>query len=276
MKKTFFRFFSVLICAAVLGIDFSSAAFAKIPSPSRYFYVYDEANVLSLTTEDHIITVNDSLSVQCGSQIVVACVNTTGNSDIADYAFKLFNKWEIGDKEKKNGVLVLLAIDDGDYYALQGKGLENLLSSGTLKLLLDQYLEPSFSKGAYDEGVLSIFDELVRFISQIYSVSVGQSSSAPAAPVLPTTEFFSVEPDENEDEDEDFDVDLFEGSFEALGTIGSSIASFFSELHLFQGVGQFLKKLSLRKIILIIIVILLLRSLIGKRRHSGGGSSHRG
>lgn len=277
MKKTLSRCFSLLLCVAVLCIQFGTQVWAKIPSPSRYFYVYDEANVLTLTTEDHIVTVNDTLSAKCGAQVVIACVHTTGTTDIADYTYKMFNKWEIGDKDKKNGILVVMAVDDGDYFALQGRGLENLLSSGTLKLLLDEHLEPHFSVGDYDAGARAIFDELVLFLSQIYSVSVDGIETTAQEDTTVFQESWLLQTTEAED---DWAVDLVENGIDAINSIGSvgssignAISGAFTHVPFFEIATGFIKSLSFSKIILIIVVILLLRALFGKRRHGGGGSS---
>ena len=265
MKKTVIRFLDIIICAAVLCVSFRTGAFAKIPSPSRYFYVYDEANVLSLSTEDHIISVNDELYARCGAQIVVACVNTTGNTAIDDYAYKLFNKWEIGDKEQKNGVLVLLSIDDNNYYALQGKGLENLLSSGTLKVLLDQYLEPFFSTGDYDTGVKEIFDELAIFLSQIYSISINGVQEE-------QQDTTSVIKDESQPE---WIQEILTEAVESFHPFSflNSFFSIFSPFDVFDHISGFIKGISLSRIILIIAAIVIIRSLVRGRRKGGGGST---
>ena len=146
----------------------------KVPDQTDTFYVYDEANVLDAETERYIIGKNVDLFDKCGGQIVVACVNTTGNYDIKDYAYAVFNKWKIGSADKNNGVLLLLSIDEDDYWVLQGNGLETLLQSGTLKLMLNDCLEPYFAKKQYAEGVVALFDALIEKYEQIYSVSITQ------------------------------------------------------------------------------------------------------
>ena len=86
MKRTL-RLLSLSLALAIAMLPLlGGCAWARIPSPNRYFYVYDEPSVLSLTTEDHIITQNEKLYAACGAQIVIACVNTTGDTDIADFA----------------------------------------------------------------------------------------------------------------------------------------------------------------------------------------------
>ena len=159
---------------------------ALIPEPSDSFYVLDEADVLHSDTESYIVSQNDALFDLCGAQLVVACVKTTGTLDIKDYAQAMFNKWNIGSSEKNNGILLLLSIGEDDYWIMQGKGLEELLPSGTLKLMLNSYLEPDFARGNYDAGVRLIFDELIAQFERIYSISLpewdGTSGSSTQTP----------------------------------------------------------------------------------------------
>ena len=164
----------VILCTVLFSVFCSCSIRRKtnVPDQTDAFYVYDEANVLDTETKTYIVGKNVDLYDKCGGQIVVACVNTTGNYDIKDYAYALFNKWKIGSADKNNGVLILLSIDEDDYWVLQGNGLETLLQSGTLKLMLNDYLEPYFAKKQYADGVRSLFDALIEKYEQIYSVSV--------------------------------------------------------------------------------------------------------
>lgn len=164
---------------------------ANVPDAPDGFYVLDEADVLSPETESYIRALNASLDAQCGAQLVVVCVNTTGTTDIADYAEALFNKWKIGDSKKNNGVLLLLSIGENDYWAVQGKGLEELLPSGTLKLTLDRSLEADFAAGQYEAGVRSVFDDLISQLARIYSVTLDVTEADPSPSV--TTAVTSAE-----------------------------------------------------------------------------------
>ena len=249
------RFLPLALALCVLLFPVLNATAAtKIPSPSRYFYVYDGPSVLSLTTEDHIVEVNERLYDACGAQIVIACVETTGDMDIADYAEKMFNQWKIGSREEKNGVLVLMSVAEEDYYAVQGKGLENLLSSGTLKLMLDEYLEPHFAAKDYDAGALAIFDALAAFISDIYPSDYEHSTVA-------------TEPVPSADDgDYDFDSDLEE-------LFDEEIPSFLSGFSVFNIIGNVLSagwKLirgAAKLLFIVVLILLVLRIFFG----GGGG-----
>lgn len=173
----------------LLALLLIAAPALALPAPSADFYILDEANVISDATEEYIIYNNDQLFDACGAQIVFAVLDDTEGEAIDDYAYDLFNEWGIGDSKKNNGFLVLMAIDDDNYYALPGAGLERAISGGTVKDLLDTYLEPDFAARDYDAGARKLFDALFTEVcdaSAVYltaGMPAGSTASAkqPAA-----------------------------------------------------------------------------------------------
>ena len=92
---------------------------------------------------------NVDLQKACGAQIVVAAVKTLDGLTREDYAYRLINEWGVGDKTGNNGAVLLLAIDEDDYYLTTGTGM-------AAKAMLDKYLEPDFAKKDYDAGIRKI------------------------------------------------------------------------------------------------------------------------
>ena len=164
---------SLVACGSRSG-DYSSL----IPDPTDAFYVLDTAGVITPETRNYIISRNDALFAMTGAQVVVCCVSSTEGMDIGDYAMQLFNKWGIGSAERNNGVLILLSIEDDNYWILQGKGLEELLSSGTLKQMVNADLEPHFAKKEYDAGARAMFDSVCAHLSSVYNVDLTLWSGA--------------------------------------------------------------------------------------------------
>ena len=82
---------------------------------------------------------------------------------------------------KLDGLLLLLAIGEENYWVMQGKGLEGVLSSGMLGDYLYEYLEPDFAIGDYDAGVYKVFNAFCKSSSSIeLSIEVKtQSLSVP-------------------------------------------------------------------------------------------------
>lgn len=162
-----------LLCALMLALCPACAlAASSVIEPTEDFYVNDQANVLTEETEGLIVLNNDKLAEACGAQIVFVTLDTTGSTNIEDYAYKLFKQWRIGSSEKNNGVLVLLAIGDDDYWLTDDVGLQDDLTAGDLSELANRYLEPYFAKKDYDTGVRMLFSALFERVSEIEKANV--------------------------------------------------------------------------------------------------------
>lgn len=174
--RTAFFLLILVVFMIVPAFSMTSCALAEedvnLPSKSADFYVLDKAGVLSSETKQSIISANDALYAMTGAQIVVVTVNSTKPVAIDKYAYELFNEWKIGSAQKNNGVLILLSISDDDYWVLQGSGLEEYLSSGKIKVLNNEYLEPSFATKDYDTGVTKIFNAILSHLEGVYAVKV--------------------------------------------------------------------------------------------------------
>ena len=172
----------VLFCLSLLLFS-AVPAFGAIPEPSSSFYVADGADVISPRTETYIVEKNGQLESLCGGQIVVVTVTSLDGMNIEDYGYEIFNDWKIGDGDANNGVLLLLAIGEENYWCMTGRGLENQLTSGKISDILWDYLEPDFAAGDYDAGVRSTFDVLYNTVSEIYE-NGGAYSSASASDII--------------------------------------------------------------------------------------------
>ena len=157
-----------LVLLALMAVP----ALAKVVSPGPDFYYLDNANVLSEALEGEIFFANKLLYDACGAQIVVVTVDSTGRDAIDDYAYELFNSWGIGDAAKDNGFLLLLAIDDDDYYARTGSSLDRRFSASTIKEYYDEYLERDFAAKRYEEGVRKFFEAVFERIANTYGAEV--------------------------------------------------------------------------------------------------------
>ncbi|RKJ41484.1 TPM domain-containing protein [Acutalibacter sp. 1XD8-33] len=159
-----------VLLAVFLLIGFAPAALAAVPDRPENQYVLDSAGVISSSTEREIVKENRELFQECGAEVVIVAVDFLGGQDIEDYAYELFNSWGIGSQERDNGILLVLAIGegDGDYYAQAGSGIDGYFDGAKLQELLDEYLEEDFAAGDYDKGVENFFDAVVDEIEDYY------------------------------------------------------------------------------------------------------------
>lgn len=162
----------LMIVAMLAALLQPCTAAAEDPAsePDATVYVSDLANVLSGGLEASITARSEALDALTGAQLVVVTVDFLGGEAIQDYADNLFTRLKIGDAVKNNGLLLLLATGEDNYYALQGKGLENDLTDKALETLLQEDLEPDFAAGNYETGVQKTYDALLEKLEGIYGI----------------------------------------------------------------------------------------------------------
>ena len=167
---------------ALAAVLLTGSVFAAVPAAPDGSCVLDEANVLSERTEQAVNDLTIALSEACGAEIAVLTVDFTGTSSTADYAADALNSWGVGDKDKNNGVLLLLVIGAEDYYCTVGTGLEKDLPPQKIDDLLCNNLEEGFAKGDYDAGVTAFANAMYDELCDIYGVQPDQSTGGSVAP----------------------------------------------------------------------------------------------
>ena len=99
---TIFSLFVLLFPLSVLGLV----------KPTNQFYVNDYANIIDSEVEEYIMSRSVSLANETGAQTVVVTVPSLEGENLEKYATDLFRSFGIGDKEKNNGLLLLLALEE--------------------------------------------------------------------------------------------------------------------------------------------------------------------
>ena len=182
--KNFAKRVSALVLALVVGAAaLCPAAFAaaSLPDLPRDQCVVDDANVLSDSTTQTIIDLNNQLQSSCnGAQIGVLTVDYTGNYSTEEYAAQAFNALGIGDATNNNGVLILLVMDspiyeDGDYYVTYGDGFRNTTLESQASAIA-QTMENDFAACDYDGAVTTCANNVADTIADIYGVSLSGGS----------------------------------------------------------------------------------------------------
>lgn len=178
--KNFAKRVSALVLALVVGAAAlcpAALAAASLPDLPKDECVVDDANILSDSTTQTIVDLNNQLQSSCnGAQISVLTVDYTGNYSTEDYATQAFNAWGIGSASENNGVLILLVMEspiyeDGDYYVTYGDGFRNTTLESQASALA-QTMEDDFVRQDYDDAVTTCAQNVAQTIADIYGVSL--------------------------------------------------------------------------------------------------------
>lgn len=166
----------LFVLAFITGFMAVPAAALSVPNRPANNYVLDQANVLSAEAEQQIISVNQVLFKSTGAEVVVAAVDFISGNDIGDYANELFNDWGIGSAQRNNGLLLILAIAEDNYYVLPGSGINGYFTGNRLSNMLQDDLQADFEAGNYEKGVLKFVDDANSQLTAYYQTHTDQYS----------------------------------------------------------------------------------------------------
>jgi uncharacterized protein len=120
-------------------------------------YINDYAQVISAEDAGNIRQVLSDLKSRKGVELVVVTVNSIGDYQMGDttiesFATHLFNTWGIGDAQRNDGVMLLVAIKDRKLRIELGRGYGSG-HSPEMQSIIDNTIVPDFKQSAYSRGI---------------------------------------------------------------------------------------------------------------------------
>src|SRR5512139_324995 len=179
---------AVLVIACWLIV---SPAAAQNGYPDRIDpYVNDFAALLTDEHTSSLRSLFSELKADNGVEIVVVTIDSihdfgTGDSSIESFATNLFNNWGLGDGQKNDGVLILVAWKDRAVRIEVGAGYGDSLNDD-MQTIIDEQMIPAFrnedySQGSYD-GARAVSR---RLVARITPGSEAQPTPRPIATTRP-------------------------------------------------------------------------------------------
>jgi len=172
------RLFSILILLFSIS---ASAQVEKIvpnpPSPPRLVNDFTKEKLLTpeqaAELERKLVAYDDSTS----NQIAVVIVEDLQGYSAADYAIALGRKWQIGNKNFDNGVVLLVSTGGGEgnrsVFIAPGYGLEGAVTDLIADAIVDHELVPNFKAGNYYRGLDEATDAIIRAAEGRYKAPEG-------------------------------------------------------------------------------------------------------
>lgn len=168
MKKVFSL---LLLCFVLFSVVSLSGCEEEKLFPTQELFVNDFADVLDDADEQTICELGKKLKDESTAEVVVVTVETINGGNISDYATNLGRDWGIGNKEKNNGVLILLASEDREVYIAVGYGLEGALPDSKTGRILDNYAVPYFKDDNFSLGLVETYKAVVNEVYVEYGLT---------------------------------------------------------------------------------------------------------
>jgi len=121
--------------------------------PKPQGYVNDFARIIQQEHRVRLGSLLLELKQKTGAELVVVTMPDIGGDEYTEYATKLFSSWGIGEKDKDNGALIFLTLQERKIRIEVGYGLEGILPDGRVGEILDKYALPFLKKGEYGRGL---------------------------------------------------------------------------------------------------------------------------
>jgi len=156
------------------GIASATLGARQTPTlPSLSAPVNDFAHVIDATAAQEIDARIRALQAASGDAVVVATVPTLEPfGSIEEYAVRLFEQAKIGQRDKDNGVLVLVAVKEHKVRIEVGYGLEEFITDGFAGDTIRQMMLPEFRRNDYSAGLLAGTTAVINRIADARGVTL--------------------------------------------------------------------------------------------------------
>ena len=151
--KTFTKALLALF-ALIMATGAGAQAWADPTFPPLTGRVVDDAHVLSPQVQADLTAKLAALEAKNGDQLIVVTLPSLQGYPIEDYGYQLGRKWGVGQKDKNNGVLFIVAPSEHKVRIEVGYGLEPVLTDAMTSLILNRAVLPKFRTGDVAGGVV--------------------------------------------------------------------------------------------------------------------------
>jgi len=182
------RALTTALLALALCACFGGAALALDAPKNAGEWVTDTARLLSPADKNALGAQLRAYAGTSGNQIVVLTIPSLEGEDAAGFANKVARAWGVGQKDKNNGVLILVARREGKVRFEVGRGIEDRLTDVACKRIQREITVPHFKAGRFAQGLSETVAAMQGLLSppaeaQAQGVQPAPAMPAPANPV---------------------------------------------------------------------------------------------
>jgi uncharacterized protein len=155
--------------ALVLAPTTQGVAQNTAPLPELTRPVHDLADVLDPGSASRLEAMSRTLQAATGDVVVVVTTpSIEPYADLREYAVDLFENHGrgIGDSDKDNGVLIVLAPREREVRVEVGYGLEQWITDGFAGETSRNYMVPEFRRGQYGAGLVAGSARIINRIAE--------------------------------------------------------------------------------------------------------------
>ncbi len=140
---------AVFIVALLLAVT----VHARGEIPANDGWVTDLGGFLTPQQETSLETLMESYKQGSGQDIALLTVPDLGGRSLENYALEVARQWGLGEQEKHNGALLLVARAERKVRIEVGRGLEGTITDAISGRIIRGVISPEFKKGNFYAGL---------------------------------------------------------------------------------------------------------------------------
>ncbi|RZL13063.1 MAG: TPM domain-containing protein, partial [Hymenobacter sp.] len=184
-----YRFVAIALLFVGVGLGQPAAAQTAADLPARpvpFTFVTDQGKLLSAADAKKLDGGLRSYAEKTGTQVVVVTVPSLGGRSVADYGRALGTAWGVGQRDKNNGVVVLLSAQEHKVTIQPGSGLASVITPAVTSRIIGE-MTPAFKQGNYFTGLRSGLNTLLVTANPSSNPNKGTAGAASTAATAPVT-----------------------------------------------------------------------------------------
>jgi len=172
-----------ICCVLVFSSCLVAEAFAQrdIP-PLANHRVHDDVGILSSQTAGYLEQSLKQFEDSTSNQIAVLIIPSLEGESIDQFGIRVADSWKLGEADKDNGVILLIAVNDRKMRIEVGQGLEGPLPDAICNRIIRNEIAPAFRRQDYDGGVVAAVEGIRKAIKGEYR-GTGPKQSKRGAPL---------------------------------------------------------------------------------------------
>ena len=152
------------VLGLALGPCYRVPAYA-LTFPELTGRVVDEAGILDPATKAALEQKLSEFETKTTGQLVVVTLKSLQGTSIEDYGYQLGRHWQIGQKEKNTGALLIVAPNERKVRIEVGYGFEGTLTDAVSRLIIENSIIPRFRANDFAGGINRGVDDIIQAVS---------------------------------------------------------------------------------------------------------------
>lgn len=154
----------------LLTLAFAGSIGQTVPDPQDPpVLLNDFAKVLTQQEQSSLERKLRAYEDTTSTQVTVVIIKSLEGYDVLDLAYRIGEKWGVGQEGKNNGLVILVAIDDHKAAIATGYGMEGAIPDVATRRIRENYMNPNFRNGNFYKGLDEATTALFRLASGEYT-----------------------------------------------------------------------------------------------------------